>query len=210
MRAWACGECSTFRCSMPSICGVHREFGAAGDHVGGGRRADAGADGLARAGLLDRGDAVDRVLDGAVAGAAAEVSLQRPRQVLLLLVGEGRGGHDHAGGAEAALEAGGVAELPLHRVQVVRRAEALDRGHLAALGAERRRDAAVHRLAVEPHRARPAIACVATLLDAVRARVNARRSAGTGRDAARRRTRLPFTVYVMTRSRLSSVRISSA
>ena len=73
------------------------------------------------------------------------------------------------GGAESALEAGGVAELPLHRVQVLRGAEALDRGDLAALGAEGGGDAAVHRGAVEPHRARAAIACVATLLDAVTA-----------------------------------------
>ena len=76
--------------------GVHRVLGAAGDHVGGRGRADAGADGLAGRGLLDPDDAVDRILDRAIAGAAAEVSLQRARQVLLLLVGERRRGHDHA------------------------------------------------------------------------------------------------------------------
>ena len=86
------------------------------------------------------------------------------------------------GGAEAALEAGGVAELPLQRMQVLRRAEALDRGDLATVGAERGRDAAVHGVAVEPHRARAAIACVATLLDAVpaqRADERAQALAGT-------------------------------
>ncbi len=125
--------------------GVHRELGATGHHVGRRRCPDAGADGLAGRRLLDLDDAVDRVLDRAVARAAAQVSLQRARQVLLLLVGERRRRHDHARGAEAALEARGVAELPLHRVQVLRRAETLDRGDLASVGAERGRDAAVHR-----------------------------------------------------------------
>src|SRR5215210_5414413 len=46
-------------------------------------------------------------------------------------------------------------------------AEAFDRGHLAAVGAEGGRDAAVHRVAAEPYRAGTAIACVATLFDAV-------------------------------------------
>src|SRR4029078_7140499 len=59
--------------------------------------------------------------------------------------------------------------LRLRGLQVVGLPEALDGGYLAALGAEGGRDAAVHRIAVEPHRARPAIACVATLLDAVAA-----------------------------------------
>ena len=55
----------------------------------------------------------------------------------------------------------------LHRMQVLRCAEPFDRGDLASVGAERGRDAAVHGVAVQPHRARTAIACVATLFDAV-------------------------------------------
>src|ERR1700686_899158 len=146
--------------------GVHGEFGTAGDHLGARGRPDAGADDVPRTCLFDRGDAVDGILDRAVSGAAAQVSLQRARQVLLLLRGERRRGHDHAGGAEAALKTGGVAELSLKRMEVVRGAEVLDRGDLAAVGAERRRDAAVHRFSVEPNGAGAAIARVATLFDA--------------------------------------------
>ena len=147
--------------------GVHRVFGTAGDHVGCGWCSDAGADRLAGGRFLDLDDAVDRILDRAVSRAAAQVSLQRARQILLLLIGERRRSHDHARGAEAALETGGVSELSLQRVQVLRCAEPLDRGDLASLGAKRRRDAAVHRIAVEPHRAGAAIACVTTLFDAM-------------------------------------------
>ena len=134
-------------------------------------------------------DAVDRVLDGAISGAAAQVSLQRARQVLLLLVGEGRRRHDHPRGAEAALEAGSVEELLLHRMQVLRCAEALDGGDFASLGAECGRDAAVHRVAVQPDRAGAAIACVATLLDAVPAqRAHERAQALAGLGLLRRRS----------------------
>ena len=167
MRACACGECSTFRCSMPSISVSIVYSARAGDDVGARGRADAGADRLAR---LRRSSIAATPL---TASSIARYPVQRHR---FPFSARGRScfcssvnvadGHDHAGGAEAALEAGGVAELPLHRVQVVRRAEALDRGDLAAVGAERGRDAAVHRIAVEPHRAGAAIACVAALLDA--------------------------------------------
>ena len=154
------------------------------------------------------GDAVDGILDRAVSGAAAEVSLQCARQVLLLLLGERRRGHDHARGAEAALEAGGVAELSLQRMQVLRRAEALDRGDLATLGAERGRDAAVHRLAVEPDRAGAAIACVATLLDADVAEVAHECAQALSRPRLLAELS-PLTVYVMPAAS-NSVRISSA
>ena len=167
--------------------GVHRVLGATGDHGGRRRRRDAGADSLARGRVLDLNDAVDRVLDRAVSGAAAQVSLQRARQVALLLVGERRRRHDHARGAEPALEPGGVAELALHRVQVLRRAETFDGGDVASLGAERGRDAAVHRVAVEPDRAGAAIACVATLFDAVPAQRADERAQALARAAAPRR-----------------------
>ena len=54
-----------------------------------GRGADAGADGLARLIDLDVRHAVDRVLDGVVAGAAAEVAFEMPGQILEILGGEG-------------------------------------------------------------------------------------------------------------------------
>ena len=151
----------------PRHFGVHGEFDSSGDDPGGGGRDNAGADGLPRCRVLDAADTLDRVLDGTISGAAAEVSLQRARQILFLFVGEGRRGHDHPRGAEPTLESRSVQKPLLHRMQVLRRAESLDGGDFAALGAEGGGDAAVNRIAVEPHRAGTAIACVATLLDAV-------------------------------------------
>jgi hypothetical protein len=160
--------------------------------------------------LLDRDNAVDRILDGAITGAAAEVSLQRARQIQLLRVGEGRRCHDHSGRCRSRTGSRGVAELPLQRMHVLRRAEALDRRHLAIVGAERRRDAAVHGVAVQPHGARPTITCVTTLLDAVvaeRAYERAQTLAGTRlfvEGLAVYRVRHDHTPA------LSSIRISSA
>ena len=124
---------------MPVHLGVHGELGAAGDHVGAGGRPDADADGLA--GLRPPRSPTTPL----IASSIARYPVQRHR---FPFSARGRScfcssvkvadGHDHARGAEAALEAGGVAELPLHRVQVLRRAEALDGGHLAPVGAERR------------------------------------------------------------------------
>ncbi len=105
---------------------------------------------------------------------------------------------------------GRVTELPLQRMQVLRRAEALDRRHLAAVGAEGRGDATVHGIAVEPHRARTAIACVTTLLDAVLAqRTHERAQALAGMRLVLER----LTVHRVRHGRssvLSSTRISSA
>ena len=151
----------------PRHLGVHGEFDSSGDDPGGCGRDDAGADGLPRCRVLDAADTLDRVLDGTISGAAAEVSLQRARQILFLFVGEGRRRHDHPRGAESTLEPWSVQKPLLHRMQVLRCAEPLDGGDFAALGAESGGDAAVYRIAVEPHRAGTAIACVATLLDAV-------------------------------------------
>ncbi len=161
MRACACGECSTFRCSMPSIS--VSMVNSAGRHDSVPRRPDAGADDCPAASSIAR--PVDGVLDRAISGAAAQVSLQGARQVQLLLVGERRRRHDHARGAEAALEAGASRNCRCIGAGSPG-AEALDRGDLAAVGAECRCDATVHRIAVEPHRAGTAIACVATLFDA--------------------------------------------
>ncbi len=113
-------------------------------------------------------EAADGVRDGPVTGAAAQVALEVPRQVGLLLVVEGGRRHHHAGGAEPALEALPFHELLLHRMQA--RAgggagQALHRGHGPAVGTDGRVDAAVHRGAVHVDGAGPAVAAVAALLD---------------------------------------------
>ena len=92
-------------------------------------------------------------------------------------------GHDHAGGAEAALERLGVEKRLLHRMQFAVAGEPLERGDLAALGAEGGNEATVDRLAVEPDRARAAIAGVTPFLHSKPAEARAGRFASTGRDA---------------------------
>ena len=145
---------------------VERVARLPGHHLGTGRRGDVVAAGGARLGAFCFEAAVERVLDGAIAGAAAQVALERLPEVGALRLVERRRGHDHAGGAEAALEALRVEEGALHGMQFVAAGKALDRRHLAALGAERRDEATVHRLAVERHRAGAAVAGIASLLDA--------------------------------------------
>ena len=78
---------------------------------------EAGAAGLAGHVLLAELTPCERILDRAIAGAAAEIAFQRLRQVGALLLVERGGGHDHAGGAEAALEGLRVKEGLLHRMQ---------------------------------------------------------------------------------------------
>ena len=73
-------------------------------------------------------------------------------------------GDEHPGRAEAALHAAVLEEGRLERAQLEPRREALDGGHLAALGLERKVRAAVHRLAVEQHHAGAAFRVVAALL----------------------------------------------
>src|SRR5207253_525149 len=75
----------------------------------GGRR-KAAAERGAGCGILDVGLAVKRIFDRAIAGAAAEVSLERSAEVLPLCLVERRAGHDHARGAESALKGLGVEE----------------------------------------------------------------------------------------------------
>ena len=110
---------------------------------------------------------VDRIGDRAIAGAAAEIAFERARQIVALRLVERGGGHDHAGGAEAALKALRIEKGLLHRMQAVRRAgEPFDRRDAAPLGAERRHEAAMHGLAVEMDGAGAAIAGIAAFLDA--------------------------------------------
>lgn len=109
--------------------------------------------------------AADGVADGAITGAAAEISLQRARQVGALRGVERGRGHHHPGCAEPALESRRVDELPLHGMELVGTAETGGGGHLAVLRAMRRHHAGVHRGAVEQHGTGAAVPGVAALLD---------------------------------------------
>ena len=99
------------------------------------RRRHVAAAGVAGLGLLDRLAAVQRLIDRAVAGAAADVALQRPIEVATLRLVQARGSHDHAGRAEAALKPLRLQEGLLHRMQLAVLGQAFDRGDGATLGA---------------------------------------------------------------------------
>src|SRR5581483_9417058 len=135
-------------------------------HQRAGRRGEAAAECFAGCDLLDIGLAVERILDRAIAGAAADVALQRCAEILALRLVQRRAGQDHAGRAEAALEALRVEERLLHRMHFAIGAKALDGRHRMPFGAKRRNETAVHRLAIEQHGAGAAIAGVAALLHA--------------------------------------------
>ena len=145
---------------------VHRVAGAAGDDRRAERVSEACAAGFAGDVRLGRRDAMNGVPDRPIAGAATQIAFERARQVCLLLVVERGDGHDHAGGAEAALKSLGVEKGLLDRMQLAAGREPLDGRHLAIGGAKGRHEAGVHRFAVEPDRAGAAIAGVAALLDA--------------------------------------------
>src|ERR1700722_11269006 len=110
-------------------------------------------------------DAANRVLDRAISGTSAEIALHGGGQVLTLCLIQAGRGHHHTGRTKPTLEALRRDKTQLHRMQFVT-GQSLDRGDLVAFGAESRGDTAVHRLAVEQHRAGTAIAGIATLLDA--------------------------------------------
>src|SRR3954454_8470643 len=130
---------------------------------GGGQGRSAGR---ARPIMLDSFVPVDRVLDRAVSGTAAQVALQEPWQILAFLLGEVGRRHDHSGRAETALKALSFEERPLHRVQLSILSEALDSRDLATFSAKGRNNTAVDRNPVEPDGTRPAIAGITTLFDA--------------------------------------------
>lgn len=148
---------------------VHGVAGAAGDDRFPQRVAQAGAAGVAGRVLLGLADSGDRVGDRAIAGAATEIAFEGVRQVGQLRRVERGRRHDHAGGAEAALEALRVEKAALHLVQLAGLAESLDRGDLPPGSAEGGHQAGMHRLAIEPYRASAAIAGVAAFLHAERA-----------------------------------------
>ena len=164
--ACGCGERRSLMCSSPSTCRIERIARRAAHHVRPGGRRQAAAEGGAGGGVLDIGLAVERVLDRAIAGAAADIALQRGAEVLPLRLVQRGAGQDHAGGAEAALKSLRIEEGLLHRMRAAVAAKTFDGGDRVPLGAKRRDQAAMHRLAVEQHGAGAAIAGVAALLDA--------------------------------------------
>src|SRR5918995_3459135 len=131
---------------------------------GGGRALAHGPGGLA-----------DRQHDVVVARAAAEVALDRvPNLLVGRIVGPAQqvgGGHDHAGGAEPALEPVLLPERALERVKVVGVTQALDGRHAAAVCLRGEHRAALHGSAVEVDRACAALAGVAPDVGAGQAQV---------------------------------------
>ena len=93
------------------------------------------------------------------------------RQVRPLFFAERGGGHDHARGAEAALEGLRIQKGLLHRMQRTVLRQSFDRGYFAPGSAEGRHQARVNWSAVQPHRAGAAITGVAALLDTEHAAV---------------------------------------
>ena len=127
---------------------------------------------------------MDGIGDGTIAGAAAEIALERMRQIGLMRLIHRGDGHDHAGGAEAALEGLGIHERLLHRMQrAVGLGEAFDGGDRLVLGAECRDEAGMNRLALDPDGAGAAVAGIATLFhakEAALAQIGAQALAGCG------------------------------
>src|SRR3954468_22378966 len=125
---------------------------------------------------LDVGLAEERILDRTIAGAAANVALQRRAEIGALRLVQRGAGQNHARGAEAALKGLRSEERLLHRVRAAVSAKSFDRGDGATFCAERGDQAAMHRLAVEQHGAGAAIPGVAALLDAEMAELAQERS----------------------------------
>ena len=109
-------------------------------------------------------DSVDGVFDGAITRAAAEIAFHRRAQIPALRLSRLARGQHHPRRAKAALKTLRGEKVVASGAVVSR--QTLDRCHRAALGAERRRDAAMHRLTVQQHRASPAIAGVAAFFHA--------------------------------------------
>ncbi|MGY4481078.1 hypothetical protein ACVWWR_000269 [Bradyrhizobium sp. LM3.2] len=160
--------------------------------------------------LIEIGLAEQRILDRTIAGAAADIALQRHAEIGALRLVERGTGQDHAGGAEAALKALRIEEGLLHRMCAAVPAETFDRGDGAPLGAEGRDQAAMHRLAVEQHGASAAIAGVAALLHAEMAELAQERAqALAGARCLRKRFAVDLEAHDGAAPRSSS-RISSA
>ena len=148
-------------------CGVERVARLAADDVRAGRCRQAAAERAAGLdAVLDIGLAVDRILDRTIAGAAADVALQRGAEIGALCLVQRGAGQNHPRGTEAALESLRVEERLLHRVRAAVTGKSFDRGDDAAFGAEGGDQAAMHGLAVEQHCAGATIAGVAAFFHA--------------------------------------------
>src|SRR5215211_2562518 len=103
--------------------------------------------------------------DVLVARATAEVAFETLPDLLLrrvrLLLEEAYGGHDHARRAVAALQPVRLVEGLLHRMPEPVLPDALHRRDLVPVGLHREKRARLDRLAVEQHRAGPAVSGVA-------------------------------------------------
>src|SRR5438445_7657011 len=112
-----------------------------------------------RRGFTHRGD------DVLVTGAAAHRPLDPMPHLRLarvwIAIDQIVGGHDHAGRAEAALQAVLVPERLLHRMQLPVRGQTLDRDHGRAVGLNGEDRARLDSLAIDEDRARAALAGVA-------------------------------------------------
>ena len=161
----------------------------AGHHGGTGRRRDIAAARRGRIGLVDVAHAAHRVLDGAISGAPAQIALEGVGEVGALGLVEARGRDDHAGRAKSALETLGLQKGALHRMERAAARETFDGRDLAAFGAERRDEAAVHGLAVDRARCRRRSRRRRSPSSRRTIRVAAGRCAGTGPGAASRRNR---------------------
>src|SRR5262245_5341575 len=102
----------------------------------------------------------DRLHDVVIAGATAQVPLERVANLLLrrarVLLQVARRGHHHPGRAEPALQPVAATEGILDRVQFSVGGEPLDRGDLAPVGLRGEQRARFHRLAVAQDGARAA------------------------------------------------------
>src|ERR1700676_1886047 len=85
-------------------CHIHRVTGFSRDNRGAERISQASPTSLSGDILFCGFSAVKGLVDAAVTGAAAKVALQMERKVLLLLLRETGGGHDHPRTAKTALE----------------------------------------------------------------------------------------------------------
>ena len=128
---------------------------------------DGGADALLSHGAAPHraGAGLHGLDDVVIAGAAADVAFQPLAHVLLagiaVTAGEIHGAHDHARGAEAALQPVMLAEGGLHRMQRAIAGQPFDGGHLGAIGLDRQQGAGFDRLAVDMDDAGAALAGVA-------------------------------------------------
>ena len=125
------------------------------------RALQASTTGLADLIVFDRDNAIKRIFDGVIPGAAAEVSLEAKGEVFLFLFRKARGGHDHPRGAKTTLIRLSVEKRLLHRMECPVVSEPLHGGDFAAFRSKSGNKTAMHRFAIEPDSACPAIAGIA-------------------------------------------------